>query len=87
MSDQNYLASLRGGSIIPAGYKKQFLPLDSGARGAKISRVSIVPVTAPAVTYLQAEPVYKRTNATGLFFSFTIQAPVMRIATYTGSDQ
>ena len=62
MSDQNYLASLCGGSIIsPAGRKKQFLPLDSGAREEKTSRDLIVPVSRPAVTYLQAEPIYIRT--------------------------
>jgi hypothetical protein len=70
MSDQNYLASLRGGSISsPAGYKKQFLPLDSGAREEKISRDLIVPVTPPAVTYLQAEPIYAHTPLVCSFLS------------------
>ena len=36
MSDQNYLASLRGGSTIsPAGHRKQFLPLDLDAQEEK----------------------------------------------------
>jgi hypothetical protein len=39
MSDQNCLASLRGGpTISPAGYKRQFLPLGSCALEEKISR-------------------------------------------------
>jgi hypothetical protein len=43
-----------------------------------------VSVTPPAVTYLQAEPIYIRAYATGLFFSLIIQAPVV---TYAGSGQ
>ncbi len=85
MSVQNYFASMRGGSTIsPAVYKKQFLPLDSGAEF--FSSDLIVPVTRPSVTYLQAEPNYIRTYA-GLFFSLLIQAPVMRTATHTDSGQ
>ena len=40
--DKNYSSSLRGGSTIsPAGYKKQFLSLDSGARKEIFSKISL----------------------------------------------